>query len=227
MSATNTPLGASHALGLWNRHCSAMDELYDFYDPDGGEEEPDADAPLALVELWQDAERRDQLIKVFEQGERDRDRLLRTAYEALATAFGNPTSPFKLTRRKCHDPWMAGAYAEPRRKKLPQGRLWLTLSFDSVSTKEYLLVTTLWAKGGRKSAHVFRECLPGLVDPPRPVMENWSSGSAFLSCIALRDYVHTGDGAVDLDGVVDALKRDLAKYGFAHFEKLIEQLRAA
>jgi len=183
------------------------------------------DAPDPLIELWNSAHRAD-LVRVFEQAEVDRDLVYRRVYLLLEQALGSKDSPLRLQRRRSRDPWIVGAYAAPVRKKLPQGRLWLTSQFEAASDDDWFLSTTLWAKGGRRVSRIICGQLSGVVDAPQTAGSDWENGAVFLSRIRLSEHRADDSLAIDLDSLLQRLETDLRRQTERHWNNLIDNLRS-
>lgn len=221
---SQSALGLSHALAFWDKHRYAMDEIYELYEPDGGENPPDDDTVPELLELWR-GDQRASLVQVFEQAEADRDRLLGAAYSELDAAFGGSSSPLRIARRKFRDPWVVGATATPARKKLPQGAISLSIWLDSVGVGNYYVFVTIWTKGGRRAARTFSQTLADVHEASHFPAEDWMNGVAFLSRIPLSLHTDARKSAVDLDAVIAALRVDLSKQSSERWQVLIDRLR--
>jgi hypothetical protein len=216
-------LGSSYALGFWAKHAYAMDELYDYYEPDDPAGEPDLDSPKPLMDLWR-SEHQGDLIEVFRAAELDRDRLLAACYEAVVTVF-EAESIFKLQRRKLREDWALGAYARPTRQTLPQEKLWLTVWLNTVSNTDFALYVNLWVKGGKRASRTLVEVLDRVDDAREIGGQSWASGGVFLSKTNLSNHRDTGQVSVNLDSILGELKSNLKRQTPSRLERVLAELR--
>ena len=218
-------LGLSPGFWFWAKHVAAMDELYDEYDPEDLDSGPDQVTNPELAAVWNGAHR-GALIQVFEHVESDRDRLLKAAYAALEATIGVKGSPLRIRKRRSQNEWIVGAYAEPVRKKLPQGAIWLSIWLDT-NGEDWNFYATIWAKGGGKTARLFAEVLSGVEITSQVETGAWDSGSALLSRVKLMSHVSDDGRSIDLDSALNAMKRDFERQTSSHLDRLIDRLREA
>lgn len=194
------PLGESRALGFWNKHLLAMDELYAYYPFEPGR--PDEDLPGELLDIWNGPER-EQVSKVFDQAELDAQALVRACVQDAIEWISQRQSPLRADVAVTRDRRRARAKIRPARGEYAnRGEIWLTLSVENSSDgKTMTLYASLYStKGGKRAGTALADALAGAVPGWKlPRADGWDSATAVF-CRADLDQHRSHDGmSIDLD----------------------------
>jgi hypothetical protein len=219
-------LGRSRALGFWDKHLLAMDEMYALH-PAEPDEHSEQELPSELLAIWNGPER--ELIgRVFDQAERDGQALVRACVEDAVSWFSQRSSQIRGESASTRDPLTARAKLRPKRGEYRIGDLWLTVVLGNSSAGDALtLYANLWSKGGRRAGAALAAAMIDATEGSKmPLDDDWHSGSAVFFTFNLNQSVGQDPLEIDLDGVRAAFSACLKKQDHEALSRIHQAARS-
>lgn len=218
-------LGLSRALGFWDKHLLAMDEMYALHPAEPGDQ-AEHELPSELLSIWNGPER--ALIgRVFDQAERDGQALIRACVEDAVSWFSQRNSPMRAERALTRDRMTGRAKIRPRRGTYAMGEVWLTVVLDNSSAGDAMtLYANLWSKGGRRAGAALAAAMIDATEGARmPLDDDWSSGAAIFFAVNLNQFQGKDPLELDLDSVRAAFSASLKKQDLEVMNRLHQAAR--